>query len=1035
MAGIDLNLYGDPADPTTFTSANQPDKVGGLDNMAEMSDLTPAAILAELQNRYQKDAIQTYVGDILIVLNPYIRFKIYLPEVQKFYMGNKHAKEDLAPHVFRMADVAYSRITTTGRNQTFVISGESGAGKTVTTKYVIAQVMELCKAYKTDLESKIAKLNPFLEAFGNAKTVMNNNSSRFGKYTELKFDKLGNICGAAMKHYLLEKSRINFRNVGEGTFHVFYQMYAGMAKENALANFGLSVPSSHAFLNTPTCPASDESILNGTWMTCGENDEGVAIEWEQTLEGMKSVGCSEAELSSVTKLLAAALLLGDVKLKDDGNDDCSIDESTEGVVTKIGELLGLDTDAFKQSLTKLSVKMGREMALKNLTVAAASSNRDAMAKSLFDQTFNWIFLTCNGSLMDPTAPPVSEQVTIGVLDIFGFEVFSVNSIEQLCIDLTNEQLQNYFNAHVFKQEQEEYAAESIDVSNIEFKENQPTLDLFLKKGGIFAILDEQCRFPKATDQSFADKCNNDLKSHPSGSYIAPKMGGDPTFTVKHYAGDVTYTTTDFLEKNKDTLSPNIKEMLQAATDDYIKMLYDPGHVKLNPPVTTKKAPTLCSNFKISLLSLMDTMSVCEPQFIRCLKTTSKKIPHDWEDDLVKRQLEYAGVLETIKIRQMGYSFRMVFKDFVAKYKNMYFHYHMPVEETQEVCGQILTGIGIKDFAVGKSKVFMKYYHSDVIAAEAKKHTTALGFLQNIVRGHVTREQYQSLLVPARKTRRDVTEMCRIAELGGIKCFVKNNEHIIQDVKDTEAGSRGKKFEQIKEQAANAQADEAEKKQAMEVELQERIASTGGEITEERTTEVGGYMTFQQNDNSDLIVGALQAPWKEKLDEETNRKYYKNTEEKFTTWVDPRSHQVRPHDPAECKDKQLPFGWDKAETSAGVIFYIDHLSNTHHKEHPKEILEQKQQAYNSKLGQQAEFEAPLVAQHNELRAKLARVTVELGEATEEQGRQQQQARADELTGVISKVESKLEKFRNDLKLMADRIATMKGRKSLSKLNPN
>lgn len=1033
MSAIDLDLYGDPADPTTFTSAQDGgmEKVGGLDNLAEMSALTRDSILEELKNRYNKDAIQTYVGDILIVLNPYIRFKIYTPEIQKFYMGGKHAKDEVAPHVFRMADVAYCRITSTGVNQTFVISGESGAGKTVTTKFVIAQVMELCKAYQTDLEEKIAKLNPFLEAFGNSKTVMNNNSSRFGKYTELKFDKLGNICGAAMKHYLLEKSRLSFRNDGEGTFHIFYQLYAGLAKENNLAAYGLTKPSENTYLNTPPFPGTDDDILNGTWCTCGENDEGVAEEWLQTLEGMKYVGCTDDDLASVTKLLAAATLLGDVKFKDGGNDDSSLDEASSAVVAKIAEMLGLSVESFNQSLTKLSVKMGREMALKNLTVGAASSNRDAMAKSLFDQTFNWIFLTCNGSLMDPKAPPVSEQVTIGVLDIFGFEVFKLNSIEQMCIDLTNEQLQNYFNAHVFEEEQKEYEREKIDVSKIEFAQNQPTLDLFLAKGGIFAILDEQCRFPKADDASFTEKCINDLKSHVSGSFIAPKSTRDPVFTVKHYAGDVVYTTVNFLEKNKDTLSPNIHEMLQASENAYIKMLYDPANVKLNPPVTSKKAPTLCSNFKKSLVDLMQTMSICEPQFIRCLKTTSKKIPHDWEDDLVKRQLEYAGVLETIKIRQMGYSFRMMFADFVAKYKNIVFHYHERVEETQEVCNKILEGIGIKDFAVGTTKVFMKYFHSDVLVAEARKHTGALSFLQNIVRGHVSREQYQELLVPTRKTRRDVTELCRFLEVKNVWCNNRNNAHIAQDAKDQAEGTRGEKFERLKEQAANAAADVAEKKQQQEQQLQEVLETQEPEAP---TNMVGGYMVYQQNDNCELREGDLEAPWKEKFDDETGRKYFKNTEDKFTTWVDPRTHKVRPHDPSACEKGWLPFGWDKAETESGVVFYIDHLNNTHHKDSPREILDQKQAAYEQKLAKQEEFEKPLVEQHQQLRAKLERVTVELNEATEEAGRQQQEARSEELNKVIAEVEGKLNKFRGDVQLMADRIASMKAQKSLSKLNP-
>ena len=644
----------------------------------------------------------------------------------------------------------------------------------------------------------------------------------------------------------------------------------------------------------------------------------------------------------------------------------------------------------------------------------------------------WVVLSCmytDVCFLRPPPHPFSRSqfVTIGVLDIFGFEVFKLNSIEQMCIDLTNEQLQGYFNNHVFVAEQEEYKREGVDVSKISFSDNQSTLDLFLsKKGSIFSILDEETRFPKASDLTFTQKCSAALGSHPSKAFKAARSERDMMFTVEHYAGPVTYATVNFLEKNRDTLSNDIKEMLAGAGDALMKIIYDPAHPS---NAVVKKAPTLASIFKGSLNDLMDRMGKCEPQFVRCLKATSTKTPLHWEPELVTRQLVYAGVLETIKIRKLGYSVRFAFSAFVKKYKNIHYHYHESVNEDQASCQKLLDSLKkedgtplIDDFQVGTTKVFLKYYHGDVLAAEARKHAQALLFLQNIVKGHVAREQYQEKLVEARRSRSECVRFLREAENGGAKYGGKMR--VITKVDEDEFPNRdwmGK----IMESAQNAEAE------AVEVEQQraEELQAVADEPKEEKTTPVNGYFTWAVNERLDLKVGPLERPWRKKVDEATGRTYFKNTETKTTTWVDPRSHTARPHDPAECEGDSLPFGWDKAETETGVVFYVNHLLNEHHKDHPREQLIAKQQKHEKLKAANDEKEAPILKTVNELKEKRTLLTVQLGEASDEQARSQVDARIADITATIDKQTAVLQKQRRGIEMLENQIERMKSKKPL------
>jgi myosin heavy subunit len=439
----------------------------------------------------------------------------------------------------------------------------------------------------------------------------------------------------------------------------------------------------------------------------------------------------------------------------------------------------------------------------------------------------------------------------------------------------------------------------------------------------------------------------------------------------------------------------------------------------------KKAPTLCSVFKASLADLMDRMGKCYPHFVRCLKPNGKKKPVIWELDLVTRQLRYAGVLETIKIRKLGYSFRMEFGDFVRRFKNCAYHYGEEVAETKEVCLKICQGFKLDNFQVGDSKVFMKYYHADVLAAEQKKHASALGFLQRIVKGHVARSSFTPLVQAARANKKALDTIFSLIEDNGAAASAKMEK---LKAEDAAAGDSRNWMERVKAQAQYAEAEKVQKEEAVKAEL-EKVSN---EPTEFETTPVNGYFVYQRNEHLTLKVGPLSKPWRKKVDEATGRNYFKNTETKTTTWVDPRSHTARPHDPSECEGEDLPFGWDKAQTDTGTVFFINHLTNTHHKEHPKAEL-------NAKLTQLAKLEADVEAGCadkvdllRELKEKKSLLTKQKAEAADEEAVASFDKRIDDINNTIKKETKGVESIRQKADSVEATIARMRVRKSIEEI---
>ena len=522
---------------------------------AELENLNEETLLEELRIRYNRDEMYTYVGEILVAINPYKDIpNIYSREKSKLYAKGVD-KKTVPPHIFATADNAYEAIKSHKKDQVCVISGESGAGKTESSKLFLKHVTELAaeSGHSGGLEERIIKVNPLLEAFGNAQTVMNDNSSRFGKYLDLRFDKSLQVKGADITEYLLEKSRVVSQADGEQNFHIFYYLFAGL-NDATKAKLQLQDPAKHRYI----CgnPQAIKRIKTPQFSAA----------WKEVADTMAMVGFTEDERSSLFALLAGVLHIGDVDFKGDEESNISNPDALNRMCTQ----LGIQDDAVELALTTLTTITRGEEVIRNYKPDQAYDSRDATAKSLYDRAFSWIVKRVNTLIGAKDKNPADLKISF--LDIFGFENFEKNSIEQLCINLANEQLQFFFNNHIFAMELTEYAKEGIDGSKVSYENNQPVLDMILAKKplGLILILDEQCNFPKATDQSMIEAFHTNFGTHKD--YVRPK-GTDCCFSVKHYAGLVKYDGFGFLEKNRDNLAADIMAVFRMSENLLVRSLY------------------------------------------------------------------------------------------------------------------------------------------------------------------------------------------------------------------------------------------------------------------------------------------------------------------------------------------------------------------------------------------------------------------------------------------------------------------------------
>uniref|UniRef100_A0A8C8D2S8 Uncharacterized protein n=1 Tax=Oncorhynchus tshawytscha TaxID=74940 RepID=A0A8C8D2S8_ONCTS len=640
---------------------------------------------------------KTYIGDILVAINPFKYLPLYVKEVSERY--KYHEKSKLPPHIFAVADRAYQsmmgRLATGPRNQCIVISGESGAGKTESTKLLLRQIMELCRA-NSQLEQQILQVNPLLEAFGNAQTVMNDNSSRFGKYIQLRFHN-SSVKGAKINEYLLEKSRVVHQDEGERNFHIFYCMLAGISPEDK-DMYGLLDPTQYRYLNGRY---GSEDIVR-KW---GEK-------YSEVCNAMDMVGFQEQEKVDMMTILAGILSLGNIMFEPTETDVLKVTGKSMGWLKATAGQFGVQEEELLRSLTcTLSVTRGE--AIRRLhNQQQAEDARDSIAKVAYGRVFGWIVSKVN-ELLAPNVDFDVELNEIGILDIFGFENFAVNRFEQLCINLANEQLQYFFNHHIFLMEQNEYKEEGIEWEMISFKDNKPILDLILTKPiGILSLLDEQSAFPQASDRDFVDKLNSKFKSSPHYEVV---RSHSPLFTVVHYAGKVQYNGGGFLEMNRDTIPASIRDLFINSVTPLLSVLFVMQKADDNFNSTRKQS--VGAQFKHSLAVLMEKMFVASPHFVRCIKPNGNKLPDQVDNKRVMDQLRYNGLLETIRIRRDGFSWRPSFKEFAQRSVFCYILSNV----TCVVCGSffsclsILNTTAIHGWKCGSSRLFFKYWHQEELS--------------------------------------------------------------------------------------------------------------------------------------------------------------------------------------------------------------------------------------------------------------------------------------------------------------------------------
>ncbi|KAK9836002.1 hypothetical protein WJX81_005192 [Elliptochloris bilobata] len=713
----------------------------GVEDMTTLSYLNEPGVLWNLRCRYMLDAIYTYTGSILIAVNPFARLPhMYGPHMMEQYHGRDLG--ELSPHVYAIADAAYRQMRKEMRSQSILVSGESGAGKTETAKLIMQYLAwmgnEGVLVDGPSVEQQVLESNPLLEAFGNAKTVRNDNSSRFGKFVEIQFNAKGRISGAAVRTYLLERSRVVQLTDPERNYHIFYQLCAGATLEERAA-WQLGAAAGFHYLNQSSC-----------YELAGVDN---AEEYKRTRRAMTLVGIPEAEQAAVCALVAAVLHLGNVAFADARGGEASAvaPGAPQRHLAATAALLGVDGEGLARALTTRTRHTTDGPIVSPIDVRAAADNRDSLAKTLYSRLFDWLVAKINTSIgQDPTAPTL-----VGVLDIYGFECFKENDFEQFCINLANEKLQQHFNQHVFKMEQAEYEREAIDWSYITFVDNQDVLDLIERRPlGILDILDEQCRFPRATHVDFANRMYAAPDVAKSPRFVKPKL--DPTgFTIQHYAGGVQYRTAAFLAKNRDFVVGEHQALLQASARPFVAALF-PAEAEANgnAPAGGRgdkvgqgyKFSSVGSRFKRQLGELMEALHRMEPHYIRCIKPNSFNRPNDFEPGNVLHQLRCGGVLEAVRISCAGFPTKLPFEDFVDHFWNLVPELlTRPDLDDAALAKAISAKAHLTGYQAGKSKIFLR---AGQMAALDKLRTELLNAsavtLQRHARGFVLRRRYARL---------------------------------------------------------------------------------------------------------------------------------------------------------------------------------------------------------------------------------------------------------------------------------------------------
>merc|ERR1712088_279945 len=639
-----------------------PPKFEKCEDMVNLTYLNDASVFHNLEVRYKAKLIYTYSGLFCIVVNPYKRYPIYTPRVVTLYLGKR--KNEVPPHLWAITETAYRNMLTNSKDQSMLITGESGAGKTENTKKVISYLAAVAapkkkpgQEKKVALEDQIVATNPILESYGNAKTSRNDNSSRFGKFIRIHFTSSGKLCGCDIESYLLEKSRITQQQSVERSYHIFYQL---------LQPF---VPTMKA-----ECLLGDDIYdyiyVSQGKVTVASIDDNEEL--EMTDAAFDIIGFSHQEKWDCYKITAGVMSSGQIEFVQKGRDD-QAEPGDLNFPTKVAACFGVDTNQYLKAFCKPKIKVGAEWVTKGQTCAQATSGVGGIARASFDRLFKWLIIKCNETLIDPT---MKKANFCAVLDIAGFEIFEYNGFEQISINFVNEKLQQFFNHTMFVVEQEEYVKEGIDWVMVDFgMDLAAAIIMFEKPMGIWAILEEESLFPKATDKSFEEKLKASLGKLPVFLKPQSKTDKNAHFAISHYAGIVSYNVTGWLDKNKDPVNDTVVEVMKSTSQCALLVLLwedHPGQPTSAPKDDGKKkkkggGKTVSSVYLVSLVELMTTLYSCEPHFVRCLVPNTHKKPGEVEPPLIMHQLTCNGVLEGIRICMRGFPNRMLYPDFKLRY--------------------------------------------------------------------------------------------------------------------------------------------------------------------------------------------------------------------------------------------------------------------------------------------------------------------------------------------------------------------------------
>uniref|UniRef100_A0A8C3QX25 Myosin heavy chain 11 n=1 Tax=Cyanoderma ruficeps TaxID=181631 RepID=A0A8C3QX25_9PASS len=812
-----------------------PPKFSKVEDMAELTCLNEASVLHNLRERYFSGLIYTYSGLFCVVINPYKQLPIYSEKIIDMYKGKK--RHEMPPHIYAIADTAYRSMLQDREDQSILCTGESGAGKTENTKKVIQYLAVVASSHKGkkdtsgELEKQLLQANPILEAFGNAKTVKNDNSSRFGKFIRINFDVTGYIVGANIETYLLEKSRAIRQAKDERTFHIFYYLIAG-ASEQMRNDLLLEGFNNYTFLSSGYVPIPSQ-----------QDDEM----FQETLEAMKIMGFTDEEQTAILRVVSSVLQLGNIVFKKERNtDQASMPDDT--AAQKVCHLMGINVTDFTRSILTPRIKVGRDVVQKAQTKEQADFAIEALAKAKFERLFRWILARVNKAL-DKTKRQGASF--LGILDIAGFEIFEINSFEQLCINYTNEKLQQLFNHTMFILEQEEYQREGIEWNFIDFGlDLQPCIELIERPTnppGVLALLDEECWFPKATDTSFVEKLISEQGNHPK--FQKPKQLKDKTeFCIMHYAGKVTYNATAWLTKNMDPLNDNVTSLLNQSSDKFVADLWkDVDRIvgldqmakmsessSLPSASKTKKGMfrTVGQLYKEQLTKLMTTLRNTNPNFVRCIIPNHEKRSGKLDAHLVLEQLRCNGVLEGIRICRQGFPNRIVFQEFRQRYEILAAN-AIPkgFMDGKQACILMIKALELDPnlYRIGQSKIF---FRTGVLAHLEEerdlKITDVIITFQAMSRGYLARKAFakrQQQLTAMKVIQRNCAAYLKLRNWQWWRLFTKVKPLLQVTRQEEEMQAKDEELQKTKErqQKAESELKELEQKHSQLVEEKNLLA--------------------------------------------------------------------------------------------------------------------------------------------------------------------------------------------------------------------